>query len=31
MEIKIPFTNRESLSNCALLSIKWYIEKGKLF
>ncbi len=26
---EIPFTNWESLPNCALLSIKWHLENGK--
>ena len=26
---EIPFTNCESLTNCALLSIKWHLENGK--
>lgn len=26
---EIPFTGWESLPNCALLSIKWHIERGK--
>ena len=26
---EIPFTSWESLPNCALLSIKWHIERGK--
>ena len=28
-EKEIPFTSWESLPNCALLSIKWHIEKSK--
>jgi hypothetical protein len=26
---EIPFTNWELLPNCALLSIKWHLERGK--